>query len=280
MKLRAVTKKLEGLEETIIVHLCERAQFRYNSHIYAPFGKGDSEEIAAGSLFDLRLRDWEKVESLFGRFFRPEERPFQSVLPKPRYLLTEAPPGLSRAQPATPHPAHATPQPATPIHDYNEVNLTATIREAYMKLVRRICPEGDDGSYDLSMERDICALKAISRRIHFGAFYVGECKYQQEPQIFRELAAKKDTKILLQKITREDIEEKVLSRVRAKTLRIQRGADPKVRSIIDPNEIVQFYRETIIPLTKEGEIRYISYRALGDAPHPGHASAGHAVTGG
>ncbi len=274
MKLRAVTKILEGLEETIIVHLCERAQFRYNSRIYAPLGRGDTEEMTAGSLFDLRLRDCESVESLFGRFLRAEERPFQSELPEPRYLVSDGPPAHASPRPARtgappPRPRSAeagAPQPhrrtaGAPIPDYNKVNLTGPIRQAYMNLVRSICRKGDDGSYDLSMERDICALKVISRRIHFGAFYVGECKYQQEPQIFRELAAKKESQVLLQKITREDIEEKVLSRVRIKARRIQRGADPKIRSLVDPNEIVQFYRETIIPLTKEGEIRYISCRA-------------------
>jgi len=269
MKLSAVTKKLEGLEETIIVHLCERAQFRFNSRIYAPLDRGDTEEMAAGNLFDLRLRDWESVESLFGRFLIPEERPFQSGLPEPRYLAPEDPPahGRSRSADAGAPP----PQPGTPIPDYNEVNLTGPIREAYMNLVRRICREGDDGSYDLSMERDICVLKVISRRIHFGAFYVGECKYQQEPQIFRDLAVKKETQTLLQKITREDIEEKVLSRVHEKACRIQKGVNPEIRSIVDPNKIVQFYRETIIPLTKEGEIRYITCRALAQ---PGYAVDG------
>lgn len=263
MELRAVTKKLEGLEESIIVHLCERAQFRSNSQIYAPLGRGDTEDMAGGNLFDLRLRDWESVESLFGRFLKPEEKPFQSGLPEPRYLVSEGPPTHATTTPQPGRFDAPPPQPGTPIPDYNEVNLTGPIREAYMNLVRRICREGDDGSYDLSMERDIRALKVISRRIHFGAFYVGECKYQQEPQVFRDLAAKEETQILLQKITRKNIEEKVLSRVRAKARRMQRGADPKIRSIVDPNEIVQFYRETIIPLTKEGEIRYISCRAIG-----------------
>jgi chorismate mutase len=246
MKLRAVTKKLESLEETIIVQLSERAQLCRNSAVYAPESTSCSEKITSQSLFDLRFYQWERSESLFGRFLRPEERPFNRGLPEPRYG------GLP--------PEETLPELGIPIREYDEVNLTSPIREAYLQLIPRICPEGDDGLYDLSMERDICVLTAVSRRVHFGAFYVGECKYRQEPRIFRTLAEHGDTRELAQRITRKDVEERIMSRVRAKAHRLQRGINRRVRNVVDPEEIVQLYRKTIIPLTKEGEIRYLLRR--------------------
>ena len=239
MDLRAITRQLESLEETIISHLCERAQLLYNSKIYVPY-KGRSELAGASSLLDMRIRDWERVESLYGRFLSPEERPFQRDLSEPRYFIPKE-------------------QPA---RRDDWVNLSGLIKKAYLKLVAKICRKGDDGLYDLSMERDISALKVISRRIHIGAFHVGECKYQQDPSLFIELVAAKDNQALLQNITREEIEQKILDRVREKARGMQRETDPCIRTIVDPEVVEAFYRETIIPLTKKGEIQYIVNRVL------------------
>ncbi len=228
---------MESLEESIISHLCERAQLLYNSAIYLPY-KGKFEQAGALSLLDMRIRDWERAESLYGRFLSPEERPFQRDLSEPRYII---------------------PKEQSDCHD-DWVNLSGLIKKAYLKLVAKICRKGDDGLYDLSMERDISALKVISRRIHIGAFYVGECKYKQDPSLFIELVSAKAKQALLQNITRGEIEQKILDRVREKARRMQGETDPHIRTIVDPEVIEGFYRETIIPLTKEGEIQYIVNR--------------------
>ena len=82
LNLSTIAAQLEGLEETIIQKLIDRAQFAANAAAYRP---GESGFASAGdkSLFDLRLRYQEEMDAAFGRFKVPEERPFHSDLPDP-----------------------------------------------------------------------------------------------------------------------------------------------------------------------------------------------------
>jgi chorismate mutase len=67
---------------------------------------------------------------------------------------------------------------------------------------------------------------------------------------------------LLEKLTRKDVEDQIITRVFEKICSIQRDVNRLVRQVIDPQSIVTFYRDTIIPLTKEGEIHYLINRRL------------------
>jgi chorismate mutase len=241
LDLPAIAARLEGLEETIISKLIDRAQFRLNESVYAP-GESGFTGKSKHSLLTLRLSAQEQMDSLFGRFVIPEERPWSKRLPFPRRAIALGDTGLA-------------------IADFNAINLTDAIVKQYIPLVRTICENGDDGHYGSSVEHDVYAIQAIARRIHYGAFYVGESKYRGEPDAYRALAAAGDLDVIISKLTRQDVEERILERIRDKTATAQVHANPRVRHIIDPETMVVFYRDTVIPLTKKGEAMYLLHRS-------------------
>jgi chorismate mutase len=53
------------------------------------------------------------------------------------------------------------------------------------------------------------------------------------------------------------VEECVISRVKDKVEAAQTTANTRVRVTIDPDAVRVFYRDILIPLTKEGEVRYL-----------------------
>ena len=238
--LELIAACLEGLEETIISKLIDRVQFKSNTVVYVP-GKSGFDGESNLSLFDLRLRYQEEMDSRFGRFLVPEERPFSENLP-PRRRKVNLPPNCLM------------------IDDYDRVNLTAEIRSRYLEFVSSICEPGDDGQYGSSVEHDVYSIQAVSRRIHFGALYVAESKYRRHPEVFNPLIRRRDDSGLIEQLTRKEVEERVLTRVKEKVDYIQSKINPKVRTGIDAQKIVSFYREAIIPLTKRGELLYLQNR--------------------
>jgi chorismate mutase len=238
--LNLIAEQLEALEETIIFKLIDRAQYRLNEKIYLP-GKSGFEGDDRLSLFDLRMRYQEEIDAIFGRFQVPEERPFNRNLPPPRRKVPPPPTCLE-------------------IDDHDLVNLSIDIRECYLAIVRLICPPGDDGHYGSSVEHDVYAIQAIARRIHYGALYIGESKYAADPQAYRALMVNHDTEGLTQILTRKEVEEQVLARVREKVTNAQSGVNRSIRTLIDPEHVLTLYRDYIIPLTKKGEILYLLHR--------------------
>jgi chorismate mutase len=228
--LDVIIKRLESLEDEIIHALMARAEYRLNSGLY--IAKDNK------STLDLWLTQREKTEAFFGRFSRPEERPFHPGPPSPRYFEPE-------------------PNRELRIRDYDLVNLTPMILQAYIRLLPEICQEGDDGEYDLCLEKDAEAVKIISRRIHFGAFFVAERKYREKPRQYGPFIKAKDEQGLMGLITRKQVEETILQRVYKKTKNKREKREGKT---VDPNAVSNFYRDTIIGLTKEGEIRYLLNR--------------------
>jgi len=81
LEVNGIAAHLEGLEETIIARLIDRAQFCVNERIYRNGESGFTGERKR-SLFHLRLLFQEKMDAQFGRFCVPEERPFFTRLPK------------------------------------------------------------------------------------------------------------------------------------------------------------------------------------------------------
>jgi chorismate mutase len=240
LKLDRIAARLEGLEETIIYKLIDRAQFAENAVIYEP-GKSGFKGSGDLSLFDLRLRRQEEMDSDFGRFCVPEERPFNRDLPDAKRNVAFPATGLE-------------------IDDFDTVNVTADILKAYTGLLKDICLAGDDGHYGSATEHDVYALQAIARRVHYGALYVSESKYQSDPLSYDKLIATKDLDSLMQKLTRADVEEKILARIAQKVDHIQSGINSETRRSVPPDAIMTFYRNHVIPLTKEGEIRYFLNR--------------------
>jgi chorismate mutase len=240
LSLDEIAARLAGLEETLIYKLLDRAQFAANGGAYLPSRSGFVPQEAS-SLFELRLYHQEKLDAKFGRYLIPEERPFYLGLPQPR-----------RKPPQGEWPF--------PIQDLETVNVTGPIRAGYHALLPRLCREGDDGQWGSSVEHDVICLQALARRIHFGALYVGESKFEESPDKFRKLVEADDEEGILEAITRSEVEARVLARVRSKVEAVQSVSDPSLRLIVDPEVFVGVFRDVLIPLTKEGEIRYLSQR--------------------
>ena len=238
--LSKISSVLEGLEETIIFKLIDRAQFRYNPSVYKK-GKSGFKGAHDESLFTLRLRFQEKMDALFGRFCVPEERPFCTRLPGPRRRLATPPTGLA-------------------IDDLDAINLGEKILSAYGDLVPRICRPGDDGHYGSSVEHDVYALQAIARRVHYGSLYVAESKYRSDPKRYGDMITAKDRAGILSLLTRRDVEKAIIARIREKVAVTQAKVNLDIRHVIDPGIILAFYHNCIIPLTKEGEVLYLLNR--------------------
>ena len=242
LDLPFIAARLEGLEETIIYKLLDRAQFAVNQCIYLPGYSGFSGE-SKRSLFEIRLSSQEIMDAQFGRFHVPEERPFTSNLP------------ISRREVSLP-------QTELAIDDFNIVNLSEDIKKAYLTILPTLCSGGDDGQYGSSVEHDVFAVQSINRRIHFGSLYVAESKFIGSPSEYTALIRNNDKVGLMEKLTRKEVEDRIISRVFEKTCSIQMNVNKTVRRVIEPQIIVAFYQETIIPLTKKGEIKYLLNRRL------------------
>jgi chorismate mutase len=240
LEINTIAARLEGLEETIISKLIDRAQFRTNKRVYRPGESGFKGEKKR-SLFHLRLLFHEQMDAQFGRFCVPEERPFFSRLPKP----------MRKAR---------IPETGLCLDDYNAVNLMPDIVARYLDLIPRICRSGDDGHYGSSVEHDVYAVQAIARRVHYGSLFVAESKFRAEPASFAELIRAGNEKAISDKLTRRDVEEKIVRRIREKVKTMQLSVNKKVRYCIDPFVVAEFYRNVIVPLTKKGEVMYLMNR--------------------
>ncbi|MBD3322406.1 MAG: chorismate mutase [Chitinivibrionales bacterium] len=240
LDLNAIAEHLESLEETIIFKLIDRAHWRANSVIYEK-GRSGFAGNSDKSLFELRLLFQERMDAEFGRFCVPEERPFNKKLPTPGRKVSIDKTGL-----------HTT--------DYNCINLTSDILTDYLALVPCICKAGDDGQYGSSVEHDVYAVQAIARRVHYGALYVAESKYRQMPEKLKPLIKAEDFNSLYTALTRKDVEEAIVARVREKVISVQSRIRTEIRHTITPETIVRFYHNCVIPKTKKGEVLYLLNR--------------------
>ncbi|GBU22484.1 chorismate mutase [Fibrobacteres bacterium R8-0-B4] len=240
LNLDDIAARLESLEETIIHRLIDRAQWCVNNTVYQ-HGKSGFPGADSYSLFEWRLRRHEEMDAEFGRFCVPDERPFNKNLPKP----------LRMAGP-----------PDTDVHlkDYDAVNLTEPLLKSYMLLLPKICPAGNDGQYGSSVEHDVYALQAIARRIHCGAIYVAESKFRQAPDGYKKLVEARDKDGLMERLTRKDVEMKIIKRVKVKVKSLQAKVKKSIRKIVSSEPIIAFYKDVLIPLTKEGEVLYLLNR--------------------
>jgi chorismate mutase len=181
------------------------------------------------------------MDAEFGRFCVPEERAFTGHLPKPRRKVDLPDTGLL-------------------CKDFNVVNLTRELLFAYQDLLPRLCVDGADGHFGSSVEHDVFALQAISRRVHYGALYVAEGKYRSGPDTYRRMIDTGDIDGMLSLLTRKNVEDAIIARVREKVAYAQAQINRRVRTVVDPDVVVRFYRDHIIPLTKKGEVTYLLNR--------------------
>ena len=236
--LSSIRGVLIRLEETIIFALIERAQFGANPIVYRPDAVGHATD--GESLVGYLLRETEKTHAKMRRYTSPDETPFYADLPEP--IL---PPLTFLENPLRP----------------NRINVNRTVRRAYeQEIVPFICRPGDDGQYGSSAVSDVGCLQALSKRIHYGKF-VAESKYQITPEQFAPLLRAGDRDGILAAVTDEQVEARMLDRVRlkARTYGQDVGGDP-TQFRIDPDAVVAVYSRWIIPLTKEVEVQYLLAR--------------------
>jgi len=237
LRLDDIAACLESLEDTIVYKLLDRAQFKQNSVIYTD-GLSNYVESNMMSLFDIRLRLQEEIDSKFGRFLDPSEKPFTKKLPLPKREFTY--PG-----------AYSFPKIKS------RINLTHKIKQSYLRSVKILCGSGDDGHYGSSVELDVYALQAISRRVHLGAIYIAESKYQERPQFYYPLIMSRNVEMILKALTRKEKEDEIINRMVNKLASVQALINKQTRHTVEKDVIVHIFRDMIIPITKEGEVRYL-----------------------
>jgi len=239
LQLDNVRHMLVRLEETIIFALMERAQFRRNENVYRPGVFGPA--VGEVSLLGYCLRETERVHARMRRYTSPDEHPFSGDLPEP--VLPEL---IYRDNPL--HP--------------NAININDRVFDIYVsEMIPLICAEGDDEQYGSSAVADVSCLQALSQRVHYGKF-VAESKYRANRTSFDARVAAGDRDGLMAEITERDMEETVLQRVgsKARTYAGELNATSSGRQF-DPEKVVELYRQWIIPLNKDVQVKYLLCRS-------------------
>lgn len=239
-KLRST---LIRLEDTIIFALIERAQFALNPCIYE---KGALEfKGATGDRSFLEFFFWEteKVHAKVRRYTSPDEYAFTSPLPEPILPLLEFEKFI------------------TP----DNINVNDKIMDFYIKdILPTICKSCDDQNYGSSATKDIEALQALSKRIHFGKF-IAESKFRSNPEEYIRLALAEDREKIDELLTNKEVEKKVLERLRRKALVYGQTLDEEQEGTskhlkIPVEVVVDLYKKWAIPLTKVVEVDYLIIR--------------------
>jgi len=218
---------LIGLEDTIIFDLFERAKHKRNNNAYVPGAIHIPTPGKAISFFDYILHGTESLHASAGRYTSGDEIPFSQRLPPSLIQRRE------RSLPIQKIPINENPQ----------------ILQTYLQALDTICEEGEDHRYGASVVCDIKTLQDLSRRIHFGK-YVAEAKYQEKPELYQSLIDLKDTDGIIDELTNIEVEIKIDERVKRKGEKYG----------MDPEFISAFYRDKIIPITKEVEVEYFMKR--------------------
>ncbi|CAM9641987.1 unnamed protein product [Ectocarpus fasciculatus] len=260
--LESVRGSLIRQEETIIFALIEREQFRCNNAIYTDrtfrVNRSDAADIYGrdASFLEYMLSETEKLHATVRRYMSLEELAFF-----PMFL----------------------PEPILPPLDFprllapNDVNVNGQILKRYVsEIVPMICEPGDDDQHGSSVVCDVNALQALSRRVHLGKF-VAESKFQEDSKTYQELCRAGDALGVLELLTNKAVEEKVLKRAFMKastygsdindvsaSAEDAKGGDGAAKAEqnfkVNPQFIVDIYRDTVIPLTKDVEILYLFQR--------------------
>ena len=94
-------------------------------------------------------------------------------------------------------------------------------------------------------------LSLVTERLFLG-ISVAQAKFQAKPELYKKLANDNDIKEINNQLTNAEVERKILIRIKEKTARFN-----FVNPDFNPEVAVSFYRDCIIPLTKEIELDYL-----------------------
>lgn len=237
LNLNDIRKRLIDLEDVIIKRLYERSQYKQNVTIYEHSNRNINHSIKYinkynGSFFDYMFKNLENVYSKLGRYDCFDEKPYYMGLDKSEInrnynIISD-----------------------NIIKISNDINYCPWIKIAYMNYINDLCLEGDDNNYGDTVFCDINILQAISKRIHYGIL-VMECKYLDNKEKYDIHITNKDDISILSELKDIDIENKVLKRVAEKSLKY---------GFTNPDIVINFFKNTIIPMTIQIEMEYIFIR--------------------
>lgn len=237
-----LTPELARIDDSLILALFERSRFKANKVIYELHRIGSDQGPYLGSaetqfdpsknqvvsFLDFILAGTEELHARAGRYIHPEEHAFTKYLPKPIIRLRYG---------------------SNPLKGPG-VNLNNIVKQTYLAELANFCQEGDDSHYGSTAVCDVRCLQELSRRVHFGS-YTAESKFQSNPESFSRAIASLDIRLIQQMLTIDtSVEQTVLKRVVEKGERYQ----------LNPVFITEFYKDKIIPLTKQVEVDYLLRR--------------------
>lgn len=253
LDLGHIRGQLIRLEDTVLFHMIERAQFPFNPTIYRagaiPIAETDSSTTLSFS--DWVLREQEKLQSKIRRYQSPDENPFFEDAMQPLIL------------PPLKYPK---------VLWDNDVNVNGRLKHAYVDSILPACcaqptrPERAEAqeNYGSSATCDVLCLQALSRRIHYGKF-VAESKFLSDPDTFVKLIKSGDRQGIDEAITDAKVEKLVLERLRlkAETYGVDSNMNVNGPRKIHADAVVAMYKDHVIPLTKVVEVEYLMQRLKG-----------------
>lgn len=101
------------------------------------------------------------------------------------------------------------------------------------------------------LAKDLNLLSLVTERLLLG-ISVAKAKFQSEPELYQKLAKENNKEEIMRKLTNSEVEEKILFRIEEKAKQLN-----FVNPDFNPEVAVSFYRDCIIPLTKEIELAYL-----------------------
>lgn len=257
LSLDNIRASLIRQEDSIIFGLIERAQYKRNQSVYAP-GAIDvpcyHQDGSRTSMLEFMLRESEQLGGKIRRYTSPDEHAFY---PNSLPMLVIG----SMEYPCPLHPAA------------ENININDRIMKMYVdNILPALCEEGDDNNYGSTGLADVTNLQTISKRIHYGKF-VAESKFQARPEEFSELIKNQDADGLMQLLTFQAVEDRVVRRVTNKAATygqdISEDLPEQVKDLsegedllykVKPSQIGELYREWIMPMTKDVQVEYLLRR--------------------
>ena len=88
-------------------------------------------------------------------------------------------------------------------------------------------------------------------RIRIGIF-VAQAKFDASPELYQKLANENNIQEINKQLTNIDVELKILDRIKEKACQLN-----FINPNFNPEIAVSFYKDCIIPLTKELELEYL-----------------------
>ena len=231
MELEKIRDRLIELEDVIIKGLCERANYKQNLEIY----EHNAEQFKyknnfEGTYFDFMFKQIENVHSIAGRYNCFDEKPFYK--------------GLEECQVEREYNSQI---PDEILKFSKKINFSPWIKIGYLNFINELCEEGEDANYGDTTLSDIFNLQAISKRIHYGIL-VMEAKYKDNQSQYDKLLSQNNDISIGSALKNVSVEQKVLQRVKEKSIK---------NGFKNPNKIVKFFKNCIIPMTIQVELDYI-----------------------